>query len=41
MKPPFILPNVPVVEISDSDNNFNVLKRQETFNDIFNTYVMP
>ncbi|MEM8096396.1 decarboxylase, partial [Morganella morganii] len=35
-KPPFILPNVPVVEIKN--NKINVIKRQETFNDVFSTF---
>lgn len=38
MKPPFILPNVPIVEITDNGKQFNLLKRQETFDDMFGTY---
>jgi len=34
-KPPFILPNVPIINIS---GNNEVIKRQETFEDIFATY---
>jgi diaminopimelate decarboxylase len=37
MKPPFILPNVPIIEICDNQV-VNVIKRQETFKDIFQTY---
>jgi len=36
MKPPFIMPQVAIVEI-DKDG-YRVLKRKETFDDIFNTY---
>ena len=36
MKPPFIMPQVSIVEIKNSD--YNILKRKETFEDIFNTY---
>lgn len=38
MKPPFILPNFPIVDISN--NNIELIKRAETFEDIFNTYIM-
>ncbi len=37
MKPPFILPNFPIIEVSDSEN-IDLIKRGETFNDIFNSY---
>lgn len=36
MKPPFILPNVPVIDISDEE--FRLIKRQETFDDVFRTF---
>ena len=36
MKPPFIMPQVSIVEIKE--NNFHLLKRKETFEDIFHTY---
>lgn len=36
MKPPFILPNFPVLDISDG--NTEVIKRGETFEDLFHTY---
>lgn len=36
MKPPFILPNVPVIDISSEE--FRVIKRQETFEDVFRTF---
>ncbi len=38
LKPPFILPNFPVVEISE--NEIVVIKEQESFDDIFHTYNM-
>lgn len=37
MKPPFIKPNVPIVDISG--DKAELIKRQETFNDIFNSYI--
>lgn len=36
MKPPFILPNFPVLDLSG--NHVEVIKRAETFNDIFSTF---
>ena len=36
MKPPFILPNFPVLDISGS--KVEVIKRAETFNDVFHTF---
>lgn len=38
MKPPFILPNVPIVEITHS--KIFLIKRHETFDDVFSTYEM-
>lgn len=37
MKPPFILPNFPVLDICG--DNVEVIKRAETFDDIFHTFV--
>lgn len=37
LKPPFILPNFPVIELTD-DGTIRVVKRQETFDDLFHTY---
>jgi len=37
MKPPFILPQVPIIEL-DEDNEIRIIKRQESFDDIFQTY---
>jgi len=36
MKPPFILPNFPVLDISEG--KVEVIKRQETFDDLFHTF---
>lgn len=36
MKPPFILPNFPVLDISG--NQVEVIKRRETFDDVFHTF---
>lgn len=37
MKPPFILPNFPVVDISEGE--FELIKYGETFDDLFHTFV--
>ena len=36
LKPPFILPNFPIVELCDGQAR--VVKRKETFDDLFCTY---
>lgn len=38
MKPPFILPNFPVLEILE--DKIEVIKRKETFDDIFHTFII-
>ena len=38
MKPPFILPNVSIVEPLDDCKDYKLIKRRETFSDIFSTY---
>lgn len=38
MKPPFINPNVPIIEILDNNKSYNIIKRKESFDDIFHTY---
>lgn len=38
MKPPFILPNVAIVEPIGDDERYKLVKRRETFEDIFHTY---
>jgi len=41
MKPPFIKPNVSIVEILDnSQTTYRIIKRKETFDDIFHTYLI-
>ena len=37
MKPPFINPNVPIVEIEENET-YKLFKRKEAFDDIFHTY---
>jgi diaminopimelate decarboxylase len=39
MKPPFILPQVPILELGE-DGSVVVVKRQETFDDVFRSYEM-
>ena len=36
MKPPFIMPNIPIIDISR--NEPELIKRAETFEDLFQTY---
>ena len=38
MKPPFILPNFPVIDICNDKYNPEVIKRAETFDDLFHTF---
>ena len=38
MKPPFILPNVAILEPDERKVGYKLIKRPETFNDIFNGY---
>ncbi len=38
MKPPFILPNFPVIDICKDKNNPELIKRGETFDDLFHTF---
>ncbi len=37
MKPPFILPNVPVLDLCDG--NVELIKREESFDDLFRTFI--
>ena len=37
MKPPFILPNFPVIDVSEG--KIELIKRKETFDDLFQTYI--
>jgi diaminopimelate decarboxylase len=38
MKPPFILPNVPILDIGKGMERAEVIKRKETFEDLFGTF---
>jgi diaminopimelate decarboxylase len=38
MKPPFILPNVAIIEPLTDGNRYKVIKRSENFDDVFSTY---
>lgn len=38
MKPPFIFPNFPVIDISNGVEKVEVIKRAENFDDLFHTY---
>lgn len=38
MKPPFILPNAAIIEVSAHSPAIKIIKRQETFDDVFCTY---
>ncbi len=38
LKPPFILPNFAIVEYDQQTNHIEIVKRQETFEDVFQTY---
>lgn len=40
LKPPFILPNVPILIVNQDTKDVQTVKRAETFDDVFNTYVM-
>ncbi|TWX72956.1 decarboxylase [Colwellia sp. C1TZA3] len=37
-KPPFILPNVPILEYDNITKRYDIIKRQETVDDIFQTF---
>lgn len=38
LKPPFIFPNVPIIEHDREKDTYKVIKRKETMNDIFSTF---
>lgn len=38
LKPPFILPNFAVVDCSNGDGSVELIKRRETFDDLFHTF---
>jgi len=39
-KPQFIMPNVPVIEYSETIGDYEIIKRQETMEDVFSTFVI-
>ncbi|MBA5248984.1 MAG: decarboxylase [Gammaproteobacteria bacterium] len=39
-KPQFIMPNVPVIEYNDKNTDYEVVKRQETVDDVFSTFII-
>ena len=39
-KPQFIMPNVPVIEYSEAIGDYEIIKRQETMEDVFSTFIM-
>ena len=38
MKPPFILPDVPIIEFDDAINKFRIVRNKQTFENIFDSY---
>ena len=38
MKPPFILPDVPIIEFNVTDNKFKVVRNKQTFDNIFSSF---
>lgn len=38
MKPPFILPDVPIIQFDNKKNEFEIVRDKQTFNDIFNNF---
>ena len=39
-KPQFIMPNVPIIEYRETIGTYEIIKRQETMNDVFSTFVI-
>ena len=39
-KPQFIMPYVPVIEYSEIIGNYELIKRQETMEDVFSTFII-
>jgi diaminopimelate decarboxylase len=39
-KPQFIMPNVPVIEYSETIGDYEIIKRQETMEDVFSTFII-
>ena len=38
MKPPFILPDVAIIQFNKGENSFDILRHKQTFNDIFKNF---
>jgi diaminopimelate decarboxylase len=38
LKPPFILPNCPIIEYNSEKNSYEIIKRREETEDIFRTF---
>jgi diaminopimelate decarboxylase len=38
MKPPFILPDVPIVEIDKKHNSYKLVRKKQSFMDVFSNY---
>lgn len=38
MKPPFILPDVAIIQFNDERNIFEIIRDKQTFNDIFSSF---
>lgn len=38
LKPPFILPNFPIIDVSQGLDNLEIIKRGEVFDDLFHTF---
>ncbi|HCK03744.1 MAG TPA: hypothetical protein DHV86_03120 [Methylophilaceae bacterium] len=38
MKPPFILPDVPIIEFNDAMNKFEIVRNKQTFDNIFSSF---
>ena len=38
LKPPFILPNFPILDLGSEEDSLKIIKQAETFDDIFHTY---
>ena len=38
MKPPFILPDVAIIQFNDERNIYEIIRDKQTFNDIFSSF---
>ena len=39
MKPPFILPDVAIIQFDNKRNKFEIVRNKQTFNDIFGNFI--